>query len=384
MSFFRKQFLDILEWEDPGQEILVYKYPMQDNEIQNGGKLVVRPGQCAIFVDQGKIADVFLESGTYTLSTQTLPLLTNLKSWSYGFKSPFKSDVYYVSTRRFIDQKWGTPQPMLMPDPQFEQVEIKAFGTFSFRVMDPAQLLVDVTSTNKVYTVEEIRGQLRSYIVSNFAPIVAQQGVTVARLIENYQIIDQAVLQAVNGRFQNLGLEIISFVTQNISLQQELQEAMRKRSSVNIMGDLNTYSQVQKMQAMRDSVNNPGMNAMNQAGMGLGMGAGMGQAMVQGMQNTAGASGGTAAQQQQQGHPQQQSQQAHQHQPHQQSQQAGSGTLSCSHCGASVQDGAAFCSNCGKRIEAAPPQAQVKFCTQCGGQNSADAAFCAQCGHKIS
>lgn len=361
MSFFRKQFLDILEWEEQGQDILVYKYPMQDNEIQNGGKLIVRPGQCAIFVDQGKIADVFLESGTYTLNTKTLPLLTNLKSWSYGFKSPFKSDVYYVSTRRFIDQKWGTPQSVLVPDPQFEQVEIKAFGTFSFRVMDPAQLLIDVTSTNKVYTVEDIRGQLRSYIVSNFAPIVAQQNVTVARLIENYQIIDQAVLQAVNGRFQNLGLEIISFVTQNISLQQELLEAMRKRSSVNIMGDLDSYSQVQKMQAMRDSVNNPGLNAMSQAGIGIGMGAGMGQAMAQGMQSTTGQ-GGAAPQPQ--------------HQPK-------AGALSCSRCGAASQVGAAFCSSCGNRLEV-PRQAQDRFCTQCGGKNSADASFCAQCGIKIN
>ena len=111
MGFFGKQFLDVLEWEDRGQEILVYKYPMEDNEIQNGAKLVIRPGQGAIFVNEGKIADVFLEPGTYTLTTQTLPLLTNLKNWSYGFKSPFKSDVYFISTRQFLDQKWGTPQP---------------------------------------------------------------------------------------------------------------------------------------------------------------------------------------------------------------------------------------------------------------------------------
>lgn len=360
MSFFKKQFLDILEWEDSGQEILVYKYPMQDNEIQNGGKLVVRPGQCAIFVNEGKIADVFLEPGTYTLTTQTLPLLTNLKSWSYGFKSPFKSDVYFISTKRFIDQKWGTPQPVLIPDPKFEQVEIKAFGTFGFRVMDPAQLLVDVTSTNKVYTVEDIRGQLRSYIVSNFSPITAGQGVTVAQLVNNYQLIDEAVLQAVNGRFQNLGLEIISFVTQNISLQQELQDAMRKRSTVNIMGDLDTYSQVQKMEAMRDSVNNPGMNAMSQAGMGLGVGMGMGQAMAQGMQQQTGAPAPGNA-------------------PGQQQPQAGG--LNCAQCGTPAAPGAAFCSKCGNKIEVA--QAQVKFCTKCGHENSADAAFCAKCGNKL-
>ncbi len=359
MNFFRKQFLDILEWEDQGQEILVYKYPMQDNEIQNGGKLVVRPGQSAIFVNEGKIADVFLDSGTYTLTTQTLPVLTNLKNWSYGFKSPFKSDVYFISTKRFLDQKWGTPQPVLIPDPKFEQVEIKAFGTFSFRIMDPATLLIDVTSTNKVYTVEDIRGQLRSYIVSNFSPIVARQKVTVAQLINNYQCIDKAVLEAVNTRFQALGLEIISFTTQNISLQQELQDAMRKRSTVNIMGDLNTYSQVQKMEAMRDSVNNPGMNAMNQAGMGLGIGQGLGSSMAQGMQSQ-GAAPPTAGQQP----------------------PAAGAVASCSQCGSPVQAGSAFCSQCGNKIETVAEQAV--FCTKCGNENNSDAAFCAKCGNKLA
>ncbi len=363
MSFLKKQFLDILEWEDSGQEILVYKYPMQDNEIQNGGKLVVRPGQGAIFVNEGKIADVFLEPGTFPLTTQTLPLLTNLKSWAYGFKSPFKSDVYFISTKRFIDQKWGTPQPVLIPDPKFEQVEIKAFGTFSFRVMDPAQLLVDVTSTNKLYTVEDIRGQLRSYIVSNFSPIVAQQGITVAQLVNNYQVIDEAVLKAVNVRFQSLGLEIISFTTQNISLQKELQEALRKRSSVNIMGDLDTYSQVQKLEVMKESVKNPGINAMNQAGLGLGIGAGMGAAMAQGMHQQTGAPAPGATAQQPPAAP------------------AAAGMINCSQCGTPSQLGAAFCGKCGSKLEVAQPQ--VKFCTKCGSENSAEAAFCAQCGQKL-
>ncbi len=358
MRFIRKQFLDILEWEDRGQEIMVYKYPMADNEIQNGGKLVVRPGQGAIFVNEGKIADVFLEPGTYTLNTQTLPVMTNLKNWSFGFKSPFKSDVYFVSTKRFLDQKWGTPQPVLIPDPKFEQVEIKAFGTFSFRVMDPALLLMDVTSTNKVYTVDDIKGQLRSYIISNFAPIVAAQSVTVAQLIQNYQLIDEAVLKAVNGRFEKLGLEIVSFTTQNISLQQELQEAMRKRSSVNIMGNIDNYSQVQMVDAMKESVKNPGVNAMNQAGIGMGIGLGMGNMMAQGMQK------GAAAGQEQQ--------------PKQQQPQ---GEIKCSQCGTALGPDAAFCSKCGNKIEAAP--AAAVFCTKCGAQNAADAAFCSKCGNKL-
>lgn len=360
MGFFSKQFLDILEWEDRGQEILVYKFPMEDNEIQNGAKLVIRPGQSAVFVNEGKIADVFLEPGTYTLNTQTLPILTNLKNWSYGFKSPFKSDVYFVSTRQFLDQKWGTPKPVLIPDPKFEQVEIKAFGTFAFRVMDPALLLMDVTSTNKVYTVEDIRGQLRSYIVSHFAPIVAAQNVTVAQLIQNYQIIDEAVLKAVNSKFQKLGLEIVSFTTQNISLQQELQEALRKRSSVNILGDLDSYSKVQMVDAMKESVKNPGVNAMNQAGIGMGVGLGMANMMVQGLQRPAAGQGQQPPQAQAPPQPQ--------------------GGVVCSQCGQALPGDAVFCSKCGTKIEAVPA---AKFCTKCGAQNGHDALFCSKCGTKL-
>ena len=352
MGFFRKQFLDIIEWEDKGQSTLVYKFPMRDNEIQNGGKLVVRPGQAAVFVDQGKIADVFLEPGTYTLSTETLPLLTNLKNWSFGFKSPFKSDVYFVTTRRFLDQKWGTPQPIMIPDPKFEQVEIKAFGNFSFRIMDPALLLTEVTSTNRVYSVEDIQGQLRAYLVSNFAPIVAQQRVTAAELVQNYQIIDEAVKTATNGRFQSLGLEIVSFTTQNISLEKEMLEALRKRSSINILGNMENYTQVQMTEAMKESVKNPGMNTMNQAGMGVGMGMAMGNMMSQSMQK------GQAPQQ------------APPPQP---------GGPSCGNCKAVLPSGAAFCSKCGTKVEAA----QERFCTKCGAKNSAEAKFCNGCGEKL-
>lgn len=357
MGFFRKQFLDILEWEDKGQSTLVWKYPMQDNEIQTGGKLVVRPGQSAVFVNEGKIADVFLEPGTYTLNTQTLPILTNLKSWAYGFKSPFKSDVYFISTRRFLDQRWGTPQPILMPDPKFEQVEIRAFGNFSFRVMDPAKLLSEVTSTNRVYTVEDIQGQLRSYLVTNFAPIVARQGITVAELVQNYQIIDEAVREAVNQRFESLGLEIVSFTIQNITLQEELLEALRKRSSVNILGSMDNYTQIQMTEAMKESVKNPGMNTMNQAGMGIGVGMAMGNMMnklgQQGSQPQAPVNPTPVP--------------------------AAPASGKCSKCQAGIPAGALFCSQCGTKQEAQ----QGKFCTQCGNQNAPDSKFCAKCGTQL-
>ena len=138
-DFVSKQFLDIIEWEDDSQDTLVHKFPMQDNEIQNGGKIIVRPGQSAVFVNEGQIADVFTE-GTHALTTQNLPILGDLKGWTYGFKSPFKADVYFVNTKQFLDQKWGTPSPILVSDPKFEQVQLRAFGTFGFQVTDPGVL----------------------------------------------------------------------------------------------------------------------------------------------------------------------------------------------------------------------------------------------------
>ncbi|MEN6328386.1 MAG: SPFH domain-containing protein, partial [Syntrophomonas sp.] len=175
-DFISKQFLDVIEWEDNTEDTLVYEYPMADNEIQNGGKLVVRPGQSAVFVNEGKIADVFAE-GTHNLTTQNLPVLGDLKGWAYGFQSPFKADVYFVNTKQILDQKWGTPSPILVTDPKFEQVQLRAFGSFGFCVIDPRVFVSTVSSTNQVYKVEALRDQLKEFIVTHLAPILMQQKV---------------------------------------------------------------------------------------------------------------------------------------------------------------------------------------------------------------
>jgi membrane protease subunit (stomatin/prohibitin family) len=355
MDFVKKQFLDIIEWEDNTQDTLVYKFPMRDNEIQNNAKLVIRPGQCAIFLDEGRIADVFTEPETYTLNTQTLPVLTNLKNWAYGFKSPFKSDVYFVNIKQFMDQKWGTPAPILIPDPKFEQVEIRAFGNFSFRISDPRQFLTTVTSTNRVYTADQIREQLKSFILSNFAPIVVKQKVTVAQLVENYHIIDEAVMESVKEKFSNLGLEITSFNILNISLQEEYQEMLRKRSAVNIAGGMQNYAQIETLDAMKESVKNPGMNGAAQAGMGLGMGMGMAGMFSQNMQ---GAFNNPSSPRQDQGG------------------NAASGQIECGNCKAKIPSDSAFCGKCGTKV-------QALFCSKCGNKAESGAAFCSKCGNKL-
>lgn len=396
MDFVKKQFLDIIEWEDDSQDVLQYKFPMKDNEIQNGGKLIVRPGQAAVFLNEGKIADIFTEPGTYTLTTQNLPILGDLKGWAYGFNSPFKADVYFVNTKNFLDQKWGTPTPILVPDPKFEQIEIKAFGTFSFRIETPGQFLVNITSTNREYTVSMIRDQLRSFIVSNFLPILVQQRVTVAELAANYKIIDKALLEAVDNEFHGLGLEMTSFQILSITMQEEYQEMIRKRSAVNIMGGMQNYAQVEVLDAMKQSTQNPGMNAMNQAGLGLGMGVGMGGVFAQNFQQAFQP-------------PPAAPQAPYPQQPYQQP-PTGPGpgpapgpapntnpapqvipappvdadSIQCTNCQASITADSKFCMHCGNKVEPPqPPPPQFTFCNQCGNKLDAGAKFCNECGNKI-
>ncbi len=358
MDFIKKQFLDVIEWEDNTEDTLVYKYPMADNEIQNNARLVVRPGQCAVFLDEGRIADIFTEPETYTLNTQTLPVLTSFKNWSYGFKSPFKSDVYFINTKQFIDRKWGTPAPLLIPDPKFEQIEIRAFGTFSFKISDPRQFLTDITSTNRIYTADQIHEQLKSFIISNFAPIVVRQRVSVVQLVENYHIMDQAVTEAVKENFRNLGLEITSFNIISITLQEEYQEILRRRSAVNIAGGMQNYAQIETIGAMKESVKNPGMNAAGQAGMGLGMGMGMAGMFSQNMQNAF-------------NNPEN---------PKQNEEVKTSGNLiECGNCKARLPGDSAFCNKCGSKVEAR----QFRFCSKCGDRVEAGDVFCSKCGNKL-
>jgi len=374
-DFIKKQWLDIIQWEDDSQEAILYKFPMMDNEIQNNGKLIVRPGQCAVFLDEGRIADIFTEPNTYTLNTKNLPILADLKGWPYGFQSPFKSDVYFINTKQFLGQKWGTPAPVLIPDPKFEQVEIKAFGTFNFHIADPKQFLTQVTSTNRYYTAADLRDQLKSFIVTNFAPLLVQQGVTAAQLSANYKIIDDGMIKAVTAEFGSLGLEITGFQIESITLQEEYQEMLRKRTGVNIMGGMQNYAQVETLDAMKESVTNPGINAMNQAGVGIGMGLGIGGLFAQNLKGALnnpdqpGAPQGTAPGAVAPGSA------------------AASGAVAgiaipaCPKCGASAAADARFCSKCGTLLPA--PEPEARFCPRCGARLSSDVLFCTKCGTKL-
>jgi membrane protease subunit (stomatin/prohibitin family) len=268
----KNELIDIIEWLDDGRDTMVWRYPRYDNEIKHGAKLIVREGQAAAFVSEGRLADVF-QPGTYTLTTQNLPILAKLKGWSYGFESPFKSEVYFVSTRTFTDRKWGTKNPIMMRDPEFGPVRLRAFGSFVVRVSDPATFLRQVVGTNGRFTVDQIGEQLRDMVVSRFADVLGESRLPVLDLASNYDELGKFITTRIHDDFNPFGMEIVRLLVENISLPAEVEQALDKRTSMGIIGNLNAYTQFQSANAIPDAAKNPG--GLAAAGVGIGMGMGM-------------------------------------------------------------------------------------------------------------
>ncbi len=270
MSFLRKQFIDVIEWDTQSDDVLMWRYPMQDNEIQNGAKLTVRDGQYAVFVNEGQVADVF-GAGLYTLSTQTLPLLTNLKNWDKLFASPFKSDVLFFSTRLQLGRKWGTPQPITIRDSDFGMVRLRAFGMYSYQLADPALMYKELTGANPSYSTEQLEPQLRNLIVANISSAIAASQIPFLDLAANQGVMGDQIKQVMTPLFARYGLKLDQFVVENISLPEELQKAIDRRISMGMMGDLNQYMKYQTAEAIPLAAQNEG----GLAGIGAGLAAGM-------------------------------------------------------------------------------------------------------------
>src|SRR5271165_4972841 len=281
MSFFSKQFIDVIQWTEPGEGVLAYRYPMEDMEIQNGGKLTVRDSQMAIFVNEGQIADVF-QPGLYTLSTNTLPILTYLRNWDKAFKSPFKSDVYYFSTRLQTNQKWGTAAPITIRDKEFGAVRMRAFGIYSYRVSDPKVFYQKVSGTRALYTVPELDGQLRNTIIGQMTDMFGNASVDFLDMASHQTQLAQNMLAAMRPVFADLGLLLDSFTVENISLPEELQKLLDTRIGMNMIGDMGRYTQFQVANSMPIAAANEGGGL---AGIGVGLGAGL--TMAQQMMNAA-------------------------------------------------------------------------------------------------
>lgn len=288
-DIFKKQFIDVIEWTEEDNGVLAYRFPVEDKEIQSGAVLTVRDSQMAVFVNEGNIADVF-SPGRYTLTTQTLPILTTLMNWDKAFKSPFKSDVYFFSTREQIDQRWGTQQPINVRDKEFGVIRLRAFGTFSYQIEEPGTFYQKISGTKQIYTAGELDGQLRSIVITAIATKFGKAETAFLDLAGNQTFLSEELKKELDPQFFVYGLKLNTFLVQSITLPEELQEYLDKQSQAALVGDLKKYANFQAADSIKDAAQNSG--GIAGAGIGLGAGAVIGQQFAQGM---AGATGGTAA-----------------------------------------------------------------------------------------
>jgi len=304
-SFIKKQFIDVIQWTEDTEGVLSWRFPMQDMEIQNGGVLIVRESQMAVFVNEGQVADVF-GPGTHKLTTQTLPLLTNLKNWDKLFQSPFKSDVYYFSTRIQTGRRWGTQQPVTIRDADFGMVRLRAFGLYSYRITDPKLFHQSLSGTREIYTRDDVEDQLRGIILATMANSIGASKVNFLDMAANQTLMASQVRGDLTTALTKYGLSLDEFNVGSVSLPEELQAALDKRISMGMAGDLNKYTQYQTANAIPLAAQNEGGIAC--IGAGLASGMAIGQQMAQslnnglassnaavGQQNAAGAAASTAS-----------------------------------------------------------------------------------------
>jgi len=327
-DFISKQWIDVIDWTEPEDGILAYRYPMQDREIQNGGKLTVRDSQLAVFVNEGKVADAFAP-GLYTLNTNTLPILTYLKNWDKKFQSPFKSDVYFFSTRIQTDQHWGTQNPITIRDKEFGAIRLRGFGIYSYHLADAKTFYTKISGTRDLYHVADLEGQLRNTIIAKMTDAFAASQVPFLDMAANQGVLAEKISEQLKPAFTDYGLLLDSFVVENLSLPEELQKVLDQRISMNVLGDMGKFTQYQVAQAIPIAAGNEGGGAVG-VGAGLGAGVAMGQAMMDAIKQSS-------------------------------SSNPGGGGAAPAAAGAASSAATKFCSECGKPI----PRTS-KFCPECG------------------
>ncbi|MGI6358550.1 MAG: SPFH domain-containing protein [Bacillota bacterium] len=359
-GFIKSQFIEVIEWTDDSSDTLVYRFPVANKEIKMGAQLTVREAQNAVFVNEGQIADVF-SPGRYQLSTANLPILTKLKSWKYGFNSPFKAEVYFVNTKQFTQQKWGTANPIIMRDREFGMLRLRAYGVFAFRAVDPAKLLKEVFGTSGHFTSEEIVGQLRSTAISGLSDLLAESQIAALDISMHYDELSEQAAHKLRPRFAEYGLDITSFTIENVSLPKEVEAVLDKRTSMGIVGDLGRYAQYQAAEALREAANNEG-GGVAAAGVGLGAGAALGKALTQAMSGEPAPTPTPAPA-------------APVSQPAPQTDTLGK--RFCPECGMAVPESFKFCPGCGNSL------ATTKKCSSCGFEADRNMKFCPECGQKL-
>lgn len=350
MALFR---LNVV-WNDDSKNTLVYKYPLKNygREINNKSTLTVKESQCAIFVHKGQIADVF-GPGLYDLGTDIFPILSKLAGWKYGFQTPITCDIYYINTKQFTNIQWGTKNPIMMSDSRFGMVRVRAFGTFSYKVDDPAVFLKELFGTNSTFVTDDINDFLKSMLLSCFADSLGESRVSALDLAANTLEFNEIVKGSVQNKFNELGLKLVNLFIENMSLPEEVTKAMDERTKLGILGDsTDTLMKVSAAEAMKTAAANQGVGgAFMAGGVGMGAGVGIGAMMANAMAGSNNQNSGNAN-------------------------NAAGGTV-CPSCGKTVPAGSKFCPECGKAMSA------TKFCPECGAKVSAGAKFCPECGKKL-
>jgi membrane protease subunit (stomatin/prohibitin family) len=276
-NFLSKQFIDIIEWLDNSRDTLVWRFDHANNEIKYGAKLIVRESQAALFINEGQLADVY-GPGTHTLVTQNMPILSTLKGWKYGFKSPFKAEVYFVNTKIFANWKWGTKNPITIRDPEIGPVRLRAFGTYAIRVSDPAKFVKELVGTNGQFRAEDVADNLRNMIVTRFTDIIGEAKIPVLDMAGNINEFSNYIKEKIEHDFDPYGVQVVKVLVENISLPPEVEAILDKRSSMGILGNLDQYAKFQAANAIEKAAENPsgGMGT----GIGVGMGFGLGNQMI--------------------------------------------------------------------------------------------------------
>lgn len=339
-----------IEWTDSSSNLIIWKYPINKDHINKGSALTVRESQVAIFVDKGRLADVFLP-GYYKLDTNNMPVLTKLMSWKYGFETPFKSDIYFVNTKQFTNQKWGTANPILVRDKDYGAVRIRGFGNYSFKVDDAYVFMQNLSGTNTKFETAQITDYLRSMVVSGISDAIGESKIAVLDMAANLQELSKIVETKMAQEFKAIGLELTNFVFESFSLPEELEKALDKNTSLGMMrGNMDVYTQMETLEAMKEAAKNPGTAGGTMgAGMGLGMGMGLGNIFANNMQ-----------------------QMNNQHQTQAQNQPQ---KKFCPNCGAEINGNPKFCPECGQKMK--------HVCPDCGTEVKASAKFCPECGRKL-
>ena len=339
-----------IEWTDSNSNLIIWKYPITKDHVNKGSALTVRESQVAIFVDKGRLADVFLP-GFYKLDTNNMPILTKLMSWKYGFETPFKSDIYFVNTKQFTNQKWGTANPILVRDKDYGAVRIRGYGNYSFKVDDAYIFMQNLSGTNTKFDTTQITDYLRSMVVSGISDAIGESKIAVLDMAANLQELSKIVEAKVASDFKEIGLKLTNFVFESFSLPEELEKALDKNTSLGMMrGNMDVYTQMETLEAMKEAAKNPGAAGGTMgAGMGLGMGMGLGNIFANNMQQMNNLNK----------NPQNQSQ----------------NIKNCSNCGATLHGNPKFCPECGQKLK--------QVCPDCGTEVKGNAKFCPECGRKL-